>query len=224
MPDSSSSLRAPFGGSLVDGFLIWRTNTLALRPRVSVANRSGAIGPATGTRRIQSMCISSGKRSSPILPSPPPPTFSLIYTRYTDALRERVPRGTCNVYTRVNDRGYTLPPVCVCARVCVPGTALLSLPLPFRELRALRRPGCRAATVTTNDGSLCWRGSLLVGVRRACVGPPPVRTPANRRQISPGRLDACLRCLSSVPLILNRIQRTKPVTTRPPHGGRPMCT
>lgn len=32
----------------------------------------------------------------------------------------------------------------------------------------------------------------------ACMGPHC--TPGNRRQISPGRLNACLRCLSSVPI------------------------
>lgn len=148
-------------------------------------------GPGSG---VQSMYISSGKRSSFRTPLNP---LSLIYTHYTDALRE--PRGYLGVprartYARKRSQ---LSPVCVCA-------PLLSLPLPFRELRALRRPGCRAATVTTNDGSLCWRGvgSLLVGVRRRVrvSSHPPRCTPANRRQISPGRLDACLRCLSSVPI------------------------
>lgn len=130
-------------------------------------------------------------------------------------------------YTRVNDRSYpSCARVYICVCVCVP---LLSLPLPFRELRALRRPGFRAATVTTNDGSLCWRGvgSLLVGVRRrACVEPPPPPPPLSVRRLTEGRSlpgDSTLVCAAyhQFPLILNRIQRTKPVTTpttprRPP--------
>lgn len=48
----------------------------------------------------------------------------------------------------------------------------------------------------------------------------PRCTPANRRQISPGRLDACLRCLSSVPINI-KPHSTNEARARPPHGGRP---
>lgn len=94
---------------------------------------------------------------------------------------------------------------------------------PFRELRSppprthlssyVRRYALRPVATTKRRGgslSLVARGAArssssssawLVGVRgvRARIG-PHCCTPANRRQISPGRLDACLRCLSSVPI------------------------
>lgn len=101
---------------------------------------------------------------------------------------------------------------------------------PFGIARPVRR--ARAATATTKRrGSLWWRRKRKreregewrerESARRRCatrVYRPYCCTPANRRQISPGRLDACLRCLSSVPINI------KPHSTNeagPPAPGHP---
>lgn len=103
---------------------------------------------------------------------------------------------------------------------------------PFGSARPVRR--ARAATATTKRrGSLCWRRKrkrekesrergrvLVVGVRRACIGPTAARRLTEGRSL-PG--DSTLVCAAyhQFPLILNRIQRTKPARPRPATPRRP---
>lgn len=61
---------------------------------------------------------------------------------------------------------------------------------------------------------------LVVGVRRACIGPTAARRLTEGRSL-PG--DSTLVCAAyhQFPLILNRIQRTKPARPRPATPRRP---
>lgn len=211
----------PFGGSLVDGFLIWRANTRFTASPASMANSSAERQSAAGSRGgapTSESVLSSDKRSS----SSAPP-FSLIYTRYTDATRH-VPRGTC-VYD-ARKRSPHGPPA-------APGVAALApLPLPFRELRALRRPGCNGNHRMTVEPPMARLGAARrsaalvdvsrVGVQCACIGAPAARRLTEGRSL-PG--DSTLVCAAyhQFPLILNRIQRTKPAPGHPT-AAAPMCT
>lgn len=130
--------------------------------------------------------------------------------------RERIPGA--RAYTRVNDGPPCVPPP-------LPIGHRLSLPFALSGVRALY--AARAAAATTNDDSLTVDGAARNPRRRRVsrrCATRVCRAPAARR-LTEGRSlpgDSTLVCAAyhQFPLILNRIQRTKPTPGHPTATAR----
>lgn len=161
------------------------------------------------------------------------PVSSLIYTRYIDATRTYPPGGHTCIYA------LKRPPR---VRPLVRPSTLRRCPFGSCASYNIRVAALPTGNRGTDD-SLCLMacGVLSPGVagspRRCACGARarayrPPHTPARARRLTEGRSlpgDSTLVCAAyhQFPLILNRIQRTKPAarTPRPPPRRlAPVCT